>query len=201
MDNINAMTNIELEAGLYRQEHRLIYAFKNYFVIRKRFQSGDIRKKAIVSAFYHNLFFNRVVYTIGGGSLIAVVISFYILKSSQEQNFIVSRANLFAQAGEIQKIIVEHPELLEYIYNSKKSLDSTSDLDTKIRVAVICEMYADMLDHAAGSHIFEAKDGWLEYALFIYSNSEVFRKFIKDKKDWYPKLYDYLDENFLIEKR
>lgn len=198
VDENEPLSLIELEARLFRQEHRLSHLLYNYFHRRKKFVDGDIRRKACSTAFYLRLVTSLLpigaATTIGITSIAALLISLNSLNALKHQNTTEARSGIFEHSMSIQNIWVEHPQLRPYFYDNLE-LPEDKNSDDYIRLMIISEMLADMLDHVISVDAEQfAKEGWDDYAQDLYDNSAAFRVFIDDPtiRTWYPYIGNWI---------
>jgi len=128
-------------------------------------------------------------------SVAAFVISVFAFNVMKHQNLIGMRQALFSHALEMQSQWIEHTDLYPYFYKNKV-LDGSGVEEIQVRTKIICEMLADMLDHAAASDLQQmTEEGWGAYAQDMYDNSPAFREFLASTADWYPSVGKWVPLN------
>lgn len=104
-----------------------------------------------------------------------------------------TRASLFSHALEIQRILIDNPDLVEYFYEGKNHKECTDKKLVK-KITIVSEMFADMIDHAASCKPSDIKkEGWDEYANDMYNSSPAFKEFVNKYEDWYPSLAKWIE--------
>ncbi len=86
----------------------------------------------------------------------------------------------------IDQFLVEHPELREYLYESKPL--PTSDPVEFNRIIAAADMMLTFFEHVAGhkENMSEAKwRGWEEYMLDVFNKSPAMQFFWRTKGYWY----------------
>lgn len=189
------LSNIELEALLLQQEHRIFQVLRNFIVNRKQYDKDDPRRAACKTALIYALIFKMLPRTamgaVGVATIVALVLSYYSLETIKKQNINDSRSHIFFHSVEIQKIFIDHPEIYPYLYEGKE-IDSTTSEVEKRRVLMACEMLLDLLDHYSRSEMGNYDEGWKEFGEDLYANSPSFKAFYKEREQWYPNIGDFI---------
>ena len=112
---------------------------------------------------------------------------------TDNQSLEATRSALFAQALEIQNILVDKPQYYDYFY-ANKEIGKNIHKEDLARLNIICEMFCDMIDHASSSALTgESKEGWKDFAIDMLDTSPVFRNFLLERRTWFPSIENWVD--------
>ena len=131
------MENIEYEAKLIEQEHRVLSILINFFINRKKWNTSDPRRSASIKAFL--FLFIPSLSTLAIGSIITFISLFFMFEQTKimkKQNTLIQEQNslIVKQLSVQQKfqINARRTELVKAIYKSKESTKNKNLYTNKI---------------------------------------------------------------------
>jgi hypothetical protein len=134
------------------------------------------------------------------GGLVGAIVSVGLLAwqtraVAQQAKFsnAIAQASIISNSSnnlrQVSLLLIEHPELRPYFYESK---NPPSRGDKRTRAMVVAEMLGDIFEDGLVAHrlvpTIRSYDDWVEYCSTVLAASPILNEIMELHSDWWPRL-------------
>lgn len=186
---------VDIEALLFEQEHRIFRLLHNYFLIAPKLANDDPRRAAITKAIVWRLICRILCGTlptvaatsVGVLAIVTLYIQIDANRLLQAQNQALIEAEIESEMQDLQKELMGDPILRNHFHRFSPLPRELTE-DQLSRVDLMAERYCDLFEHISlrFNLLSEgSQESWIAWIQAMHSNCSSIQNVLSSHPDWY----------------